>query len=190
MEKETLKRMVLPVSLLDENTGQIDGLPANPREILKEKFDLLKDSIRDYPELMNYKNLKVYPYNGRYVVLDGNMRLRSLRSSGCKEAACVIVPEDTDIERLKAYVILSNVSFGRWDWDKLTKDWDTDKLPQWGLTLPTYDESMLDDVFNEEIKDNTVKVTVTIPDSLQDMKDIIKDDIKILLKDYTGIKIQ
>lgn len=188
MEKETMKRAILPITQIDENYGQIDGVPSNPREILKENFELLKKDVKEYPELLDYKRLKVYPLDGRYVVIDGNMRLRAMRENGVKNVPVYILDEDTDTERLKAYVILSNASFGRYDYGKLM-EWDASELPSWGLTLPEYNEDMVDDLFNEEIKENDIKITIAVPDEYKDMRDVIIDDIKILLSDYTDIKI-
>lgn len=34
---------------LEPNEGQLDGLPANPREILETKLDLLKRTFRHTP---------------------------------------------------------------------------------------------------------------------------------------------
>lgn len=187
---ETIKRAVLPISLLDENEGQIEGLPTNPREITKENFELLKQNIEDYPELLDYNLLKVYPLDGRYVVIGGNMRLRALRECGCEEIPCCILDEATDVDRLQAYTVLDNASFGRWDWEKLAKEWDGDMLPQWGLSLPTYEDSDLDGLFETEEKEDTDKLTVVIPESLADMKKAIMEDVETLLSNYNGIKIQ
>lgn len=187
---ETIKRAVLPISLLDENEGQIEGLPTNPREITKENFELLKQNIEDYPELLDYNLLKVYPLDGRYVVIGGNMRLRALRECGCEEIPCCILDEATDVDRLQAYTVLDNASFGRWDWEKLAKEWDGDMLPQWGLNLPTYEDSDLDGLFDVEEKEDADRLTVVIPESLAGMKKAIKEDVETLLFNYKGIKIQ
>lgn len=181
---------MLPISLLDENAGQIEGLPTNPREILKENFDLLKQNIEDYPELLDYNLLKVYPHEGRYVVIGGNMRLRALRECGCEEIPCCILDEATSVERLQAYTILDNASFGRWDWEKLAKDWDGEMLPQWGLNLPSYEDSDLEGLFDEDEKESIDKITVVIPESIADMKKSIKADVETLLANYKNIKIQ
>ena len=39
----------LELDRLELNEGQLDGLPANPREILETKLDLLKKDIQEYP---------------------------------------------------------------------------------------------------------------------------------------------
>ena len=106
----------LELDRLELNEGQLDGLPANPREILETKLDLLKRDIQAYPELMKYRMLLVYPLdNGKYIIIGGNMRYRAMLELGYKDAPCVIIPKETSIEKLKAYTILDNSGFGRWD---------------------------------------------------------------------------
>lgn len=185
------KRVWLPISLLDENIGQIPDVPENPREITKEKYALLKQNIDNYPELMNYNLIKVYPLEGRYVVIDGNMRLKALREKGVEQALCYIIEKDSTPSKLEAYVFPSNASFGKWDWSKLLNgDWDKGDLPQWGLTLPQYEDTDLDGLFDVGQSDNTERIVVNIPESLSDMKKAIREDIENLLSDYSGIKIK
>lgn len=121
---------MLPLDLIEENNGQLFGLPANPRDIAPEKMELLKADIQKYPQFLQYNALKVYPMeDGTYIVIGGNMRCKALKELGYKEVPCVIIPKETHVEELKAYVILDNSSFGRWDWAKLTTDeWDAAQL--------------------------------------------------------------
>ncbi len=77
---------------LEPNEGQLDGLPANPREILETKLDLLKKDIQAYPELMKYRMLLVYPLeSGKYLIIGGNMRYRAMLDLDFKTAPCVII---------------------------------------------------------------------------------------------------
>lgn len=50
MESQSIK-----ISKLKSNTGQISGLPANPRFIRDERFKKLKKSIEDLPEMYRYR---------------------------------------------------------------------------------------------------------------------------------------
>ena len=47
---------------LEENKGQIDGLPANPRNIQPDKLAKLKRSILDNPEMLQLRGILVYPH--------------------------------------------------------------------------------------------------------------------------------
>ncbi len=82
-------------SFLLLNSGQIEGLPKNPRFIRDERFNALKKSIGDAPEMLSLRELIVYPFNGKYVVIGGNMRLRACKDLGYKELPCKILDVDT-----------------------------------------------------------------------------------------------
>lgn len=130
------KYQILPLSLIQPNDGQIEGLPANPRQINEQKYELLKKNITDYPELLEYRGLLVYPHDGKYITIGGNMRLRALSELNYKEAPCAVLPADTTVEQLKAYIILDNDNFGQWDWDMLANEWDENILNNLGIELP------------------------------------------------------
>lgn len=85
-----LKKLVL-------NTGQIEGLSANPRKIDVNAFSKLKENITINPEMLALRGLIVYETEGgKYVVIGGNMRLRAIRELGTfDKAPCIIVPPGT-----------------------------------------------------------------------------------------------
>ena len=64
---------------LEFNTGQIPGLPANPRVIKDAKFWKLVKSIEDDPEMLQLREIIAFPYENKYVVIGGNMRLKALQ---------------------------------------------------------------------------------------------------------------
>lgn len=118
---------------LEQNKGQVEGLPSNPRQWTKKDLEGLVESIRETPELLDARGLIVYPYNGKYIILGGNMRFSALREMNAKDAPCYIFPEDTPIEKLKEIVIKDNGSFGAWDYDMLANEWDDLALVDWGV---------------------------------------------------------
>lgn len=128
--------VMLPISKIENNKGQVEGLPANPRLIKNEQYEALKKSIQDAPEMLTLRELLVYPHDGKYVVIGGNMRLKVLRELGEKQVPCKIIPEDTPVEKLREYTIKDNTTGGMWDWDALANAWDEDLLKGWGLELP------------------------------------------------------
>ena len=128
--------VMLPISKIETNHGQIDGLPKNPRVLRDEQYKRLKKSIEDNPEMLTLRELLVYPHGGKYVVIGGNMRLRILQDLGEKEGPCKIIAEDTSVDKLRAYTIKDNTSGGEWDWDDLANEWDADELDSWGLETP------------------------------------------------------
>jgi hypothetical protein len=127
---------MLPMSAVEVNAGQLEGLPANPREIRDEKFEKLKANIQKYPELLEYRSLMVYPMpNGKHIIIGGNMRYRAMQELGYTEVPCVIIPAETPVEKLGAYTILDNNGFGKWDWDLLANEWSDFDLNSMGLDM-------------------------------------------------------
>lgn len=122
----------IAVSKLTMNTGQIEGVPANPRQWTQADLDRLAASIEETPELLDARGAIVVPHKGKFVVLGGNMRLTAAKKLGLTEMPCAVLPEDTPIETLKAVVIKDNGAFGAWDFDALANEWD-EPLTDWGV---------------------------------------------------------
>lgn len=115
------------------NEGQVTGLPTNPRQWTRAELENLKKSLQETPELLEARGILVYPWEGKYLVLGGNMRLSALKSLKAEDAPCVIFPEDTPIDKLKEVVIKDNGSFGEWDFDSLANEWGDLPLTDWGV---------------------------------------------------------
>lgn len=122
------------VELIDGNDGQIEGLPRNPRLIRDEKFEALKRSLQEDPEMLGLRPLMVYPYDGRFIVIGGNMRLAAMKDLGYKQAPCVLIPEDTPVEKLRAYTMKDNYGYGEWDMSILAEEWDLSELDDWDMS--------------------------------------------------------
>lgn len=120
---------------LEQNKGQVKGLPSNPREWTRGDLDKLISNIKQTPELLEMRGLIVYPYQGKYIILGGNMRFSALREMNEPDAPCMVVPEDTPIEKLREITILDNGSFGSWDYDMLANEWDDLPLKEWGVDV-------------------------------------------------------
>lgn len=181
----------IQISALELNCGQIEGLPKNPRFIRDNQFEKLKKSIEDFPEMLQYRELIVYPLNGKFVVVAGNMRLRAGQELGFTEFPCKVLPEETTIERLKEITIKDNNSFGEWDMDDLANEWDKEQLAGWGVeTYDTnYDNNIdIDSLFQDGIepKENEQQdsIMVIIPADSVNLKAEIKETIKAALKGY------
>jgi hypothetical protein len=136
---------------LKSNTGQVEGLPKNPRLIKDEKFKKLKKSIEDDPEMLNLREVIAYDNKGELVVICGNMRLKACKELGIKEVPTKILPTETSIEKLKAYTIKDNVGFGEHDWDLLANEWEVEQLEEWGLDMPVKKDLNEQDLFDIEI---------------------------------------
>ena len=141
--------MKLPISKLRNNTGQVDGVPANPRTISTDDYQKLIDSIKDDPEYLEHEMPHVIKHGDVYVVLNGNQRLRALKELGYKEVPVTIYPDDTPPDVIKARIIKSNHGYGKDDMDMLANEWSDMPLDEWGIDLP---EDGLDD--DSEVKED------------------------------------
>ncbi len=95
---------IIPISLLDFNKGQLPGLPKNPRFFRDYRYEAMKKSIAESPEMLELRELIVYPYaDGRYLVVCGNLRLRASKELGYKELPCKVLDPETDVKKLREY---------------------------------------------------------------------------------------
>ena len=69
------------------------------------------------------------------IILGGNMRYKACIEAGLKEIY-ILKAEDLTEQQKDEFIVKDNVGFGEWDWDILANEWDTDKLTDWGLSLP------------------------------------------------------
>lgn len=124
----------IPISLLDFNKGQLKGLPKNPRFFRDYRYEAMKKSIAESPEMLELRELIVFPYpEGRYVVVCGNLRLRACKELGYKELPCKVLDPNTEPKKLREYATKDNVNFGENDMDVMANEWDKDELQDWGV---------------------------------------------------------
>jgi hypothetical protein len=133
---------------LKSNSGQIVGLPKNPRFIKDDKFLKLKNSIEADPEMLELREIIAYDNNGELVVICGNMRLQASIELGLKSIPTKILPKETPIQKLKAYLIKDNVSFGDNDWELMANEWEAEELDGWGVDVIGFDANA--DEFGDE----------------------------------------
>lgn len=124
----------IPIGMLSENTGQIPDVPRNPRKITKEKFDDLCESIRKSPEMKVLDEIRVYPFNGRYVVISGNHRYKAYKKLGWENVLCKVLPEDTPKEKLREYVMKENMHYAEND-RSLMSSWNLKELADWRVPM-------------------------------------------------------
>lgn len=128
--------MKLKVSDLVNNIGQIKDVPANPRTINNDDYRKLLESIKEDPEYLEHEMPHVIKHGDKYVVLNGNQRLRALKELGFTETPVTIYKEDTPPEVIRSRIIKSNHGYGKDDMDLLANEWSDDPLSDWGLELP------------------------------------------------------
>lgn len=137
---QTIQSITIPLADISPNKGQIPGVPKNPRIIRDNKFRLLKKSIEEDPEMLGLREILVYKYGGKYIIIGGNMRFQALKDLGHNSAIVKIIPQEWSTEKLKAIVIKDNSGFGEWDWDALANQWEAEALQNWGIDVPDFGE--------------------------------------------------
>lgn len=156
-------RRIIDIKCLELNEGQIVGIPKNPRYLKGEEHDKLKKSLKDSPELLQYKQLMIYAIeDNKFVVICGNMRLRICQElhnegvEGFDALPCFVLNKDVSIYKIKEYAIKDNVQAGNWDWDELANgDWEVNDLQDWGVDCSFLTES--EDADNLEKKEKEEK---------------------------------
>jgi DNA modification methylase len=167
MKIELLKSQNIELSKLETNKGQIEGLPKNPRTIRNEKFEKLKKSIEDNPEMLGMREVLVYPHGSKFVIIGGNMRFQACKELQFETVPCKVLSKDTTAEQLRAITIKDNVGFGEHDWELLANEWDAVELEEWGLEVPNFEaeEQILEAEEDDyEVPDGGIETDIVIGD--------------------------
>jgi hypothetical protein len=106
--------------------------PDNPRTISKEQMERLVKSLKEFPEMMELREIVV---DDNMMILGGNMRYLALKEAGENECIAKIVSDLTP-EQKKEFIIKDNGSWGEWDMAVLANGWDDLPLTDWGVNLP------------------------------------------------------
>ena len=122
--------------------NSIRNNPINPRLVNTAKFEKLKQSIQDFPQMLELRPIVI---NEDGIILGGNMRYKALVELGYKEVP-VIVAEHITKEQENEFIIKDNLGFGDWDWDILANEWDSVELEDWGLDVWLNE----DDIYNNQ----------------------------------------
>ncbi len=108
--------------------------PDNPRTISNKDMELLIKSLKEFPEMLNLREIVV---DENMVVLGGNMRLLALQKMGASDCQIRVVNGLTP-EQKREFVIKDNSNFGRYDFDSLANEWSDLPLVEWGVDIPDH----------------------------------------------------
>lgn len=190
--------MKIKLSKIEQNNGQLQGLPKNPRFIRDERYEALKKSLTDDPEMTELRELVVYPLpdSKKYIAIGGNMRLRAMIELGWKEADAIVLKTETPIAKLREYAQIDNFHPGRFDWGLLANEWEETELKEDGLEftwedVDTLDESLFDEGEKNAGKDgNNTSLRVIMPEGTEkDTEDKVREIVKETIKQWPGVKI-
>jgi hypothetical protein len=116
----------------------------NPRTISKKKFNKLKKSIANFPDMLAARPIVI---NENKEIIGGNMRFLACKELGITTVPVIIV--NWSIERQREFMVKDNISLGSWDLDKLFNEWEPEEIKQWDI--PVVHEVMLDLFDTQEI---------------------------------------
>ena len=111
----------------------------NPRQLTKDQYTQLKDSINRFglvdPLIVN-KNK-----DRKNILVGGHQRLRIAKEIGLESIPCVEI--DLSYDQEKELNIRLNKNVGEWDYDALANHFDVGELTEWGFSndeLQFYEE--------------------------------------------------
>ena len=128
------------MKVLKVKISEIKTNPKNPRLIKDDKFKKLVKSIQEFPQMLELRPIVVDENN---IVLGGNMRLKACLEVGLKEVF-IVKADDLTEQQKDEFIVKDNVGFGEWDWDLLANEWDAEKLEEWGLNIPNFENNEID----------------------------------------------
>jgi ParB-like chromosome segregation protein Spo0J len=99
-------------------------------------YQKLLKSITDFPQMLKIRPLVIDEKN---MVLGGNMRLKALVELGWKKVP-VIRAKNLTADQKREFIAKDNIGYGEFEWEALVKDWDVEKLSEWGLDVPVLKE--------------------------------------------------
>lgn len=141
---------LLPSNKLQINTGQIPGVPRNPRLIKDNRFQKLKKSISDFPEMLELREIVVFPFKKSFVCIGGNMRLLACKELEIELVPCKVLPDSFPVEKIREFAIKDNINFGQDDFEIIANEWTDFDLDGWGAELPDLGGIDLDEFFKED----------------------------------------
>ena len=133
---------VVPINTLVHNEQ-------NPRTIRDKRFRELKQSLIDFPEM---KELREIVVDENLLILAGDKRTRALKDLKYTDVKVKQVFNLSEAKK-REFIAKDNDHYGEWDADAIANYWDTDLLKEWGV------ESIKFDGFGEDTPDSNEKAT-------------------------------
>lgn len=161
-----VKVLTLDISLVKPNTK-------NPRVIKDESYQKLVQSIKDFPEMLEVREIVC---DENLIILGGNQRYNASIDAGMTTVRVKQVLGWTDKQK-EQFIIKDNVNNGEWDYDALLNgDFDINDLESWGVDVPDVIEEEhidLEEFFKEDdlVTKESFKLTIEF-DSSDDLENV------------------
>ena len=116
------------MQIVEYSSSDIIAAEYNPRQLTKEQYNNLKDSLQRFglvdPLIINKNKER------KNILVGGHQRLRIAREMGMDKIPCVEV--DLELEKEKELNIRLNKNTAQWDMDLLS-NFDIVDLKEWGF---------------------------------------------------------
>ena len=117
------------MEIVEYGASDIIAAEYNPRQLTKEQYSNLKDSLQRFglvdPLIINKNKER------KNILVGGHQRLRIAKEMGMKKIPCVEV--DLTLDKEKELNIRLNKNVGEWDYDTLANNFDVKDLVDWGF---------------------------------------------------------
>lgn len=155
------------IELLDLPISEVRLNPKNPRIIRDKRFMQLKQSIKDFPEMLRLRPCVIDESN---IIIGGNMRYKAMKELGHKTVPCIRADQLSE-EQKKEFIVKDNLSYGEWDFTALLEGWNQDLLLNWGVEFEQNGRKVKEDDFNAEEYYDSIVTPITVPGDLYEFKE-------------------
>jgi len=154
--------------------GKLKNTEYNPRVIDTFKYESLKKSLLEMPEMLEVRPLII---DEEFNILAGNMRYRACKDLEYTEVYVKQILDLTDEEK-KELMVKDNISYGEWDEQILGDNFDTTLVNDWlGKEIIDYSALLYEDISDEidALHDNIKKsVHIKINGDFEKAQDLEK----------------
>lgn len=111
----------------------------NPRIIDTHKFEALKKSLIDFPQMLEIRPILV---DHNMTIIAGHMRYRACLEIG-RDKVFILKADDLTEQQANELMIKDNISYGEWDEQDLQVNWNMNLFNEW-TGVQSIDYSILD----------------------------------------------
>lgn len=159
-------------------TSEVIPNPNNPRIIRDDKFQQLVNSVKEFPEMLEVREIVL---DEGMMILGGNMRFKACVEAGVKKLNVKIVSGLTQ-EQKDEFIIKDNANYGDWDWDQLANEFSQSNLAHWGLDVWQQDD------YTKYESDDPIQIDSTpssdLPESSVDVHKPVIIQLEFEIGDY------
>ncbi len=127
-----MTKKLIKVQILQLPIEQLLINPKNPRVITDAKRDKLEQSLEDFPEMMEIREIVI---DEDHMILGGKMRFQASQRIG-KDKVTVKKVTGLTPKQKREFIIKDNAHFGDWDWAELSANWIIQEIEDWGVDVP------------------------------------------------------